>query len=85
MILIMDLLRAVPLLMHFNRQFREFCVPRDDGVPPPDLPYLDIIEWSKPLPPKQWAKRSPELEVAITKRDAQLAEQVEQALLREGA
>ncbi|MEO8645826.1 hypothetical protein, partial [Pseudomonas sp.] len=29
--------------------------------PPPDLTYPDIIEWSKPLPPEQWAKRSPEL------------------------
>ncbi|VVP61884.1 hypothetical protein PS870_06470 [Pseudomonas fluorescens] len=44
--------------------------------PPPDLDYPDIIEWSKPLPPEQWAKRSPELEVAITKREAELAAQV---------
>ena len=41
--------------------------------PPPDLPYPDIIEWSKPLPPEQWAKRSPELEQAIAKREAELA------------
>jgi len=41
--------------------------------PPPDLPYPDIIEWSRPLPPEQWAKRSPELEVAITTREAELA------------
>ena len=41
--------------------------------PPPDLPYPDIIEWSKPLPPEQWAKRSPELEEAIAKREAELA------------
>ena len=27
--------------------------------PPPDLTHPDIIEWSKPLPPEQWAKRSP--------------------------
>lgn len=74
MILIMDLLLAVPLLMRFNRRLREFCLPRDDSVLPPDLSYLDIIERSKPLPQKQWAKRSPELAV-----------QVEQALLREGA
>ena len=33
----------------------------------------DIIEWSKPLPPEQWAKRSPELEHAIAKREAELA------------
>ena len=41
--------------------------------PPPDLPYPDIIEWSKPLPPEQWVKRSPELEAAIAKREAELA------------
>ncbi|BBP68541.1 hypothetical protein PHLH6_05450 [Pseudomonas sp. Seg1] len=41
--------------------------------PPPDLPYPDIIEWSKPLPPEHWAKRSPELEAAIAKREAELA------------
>jgi hypothetical protein len=43
--------------------------------PPPDLDYPDIIEWSRPLPPEQWAKRSPELEVAIAKREAELAVQ----------
>ncbi|MFJ7881976.1 hypothetical protein ACIQYF_00475 [Pseudomonas sp. NPDC096917] len=41
--------------------------------PPPDLTYPDIIEWSKPLPPEQWAKRSPELELAIAQREAELA------------
>ena len=41
--------------------------------PPPDLPYPDIIEWSKPLPPEQWANRSSELVAAITKRNAELA------------
>lgn len=51
--------------------------------PPPDLPYPDIIEWSKPLPPEQWAKRSPELEAAIAKREAELAAQAEKALLME--
>ncbi|MHC8348434.1 hypothetical protein ACYZT7_03400 [Pseudomonas sp. RT4P38] len=51
--------------------------------PPPDLPYPCIIEWSKPLPPEQWAKRSPELEEAIAKREAELAAQAEQALLME--
>ena len=49
--------------------------------PPPDLPYPDIIEWSKSLPPEQWAKRSPELEEAIAKREAELAAQAEQALV----
>ena len=41
--------------------------------PPPDLTHPDIIEWSKPLPPEQWAKRSPELEHAVAKREAELA------------
>ena len=45
--------------------------------PPPDLPYPDIIEWSKPLPPEQWAQRSPELEAAIGQREAELATQLE--------
>ncbi|WJM98879.1 hypothetical protein QEP73_12960 [Pseudomonas defluvii] len=40
---------------------------------PPDLPYPEISEWSKPLPPEQWAKRSPELEAAIAEREAELA------------
>ena len=44
---------------------------------PPDLPYPDIIEWSKPLPPDQWAQRSPELEAAIGQREAELATQLE--------
>jgi len=47
--------------------------------PPPDLPHPDIIEWSKPLPQEQWAKRSPELEAAITQREAELAAQAERA------
>lgn len=41
--------------------------------PPPDLPYPEIIDWSKPLPPEQWARRSPELEAAISQREAELA------------
>ncbi len=45
--------------------------------PPPDLTHPDIIEWSKPIPPEQWAKRSPELEAAIAKREAELAAQAE--------
>ncbi|MBH8614710.1 hypothetical protein I4N56_030435 [Pseudomonas mohnii] len=48
--------------------------------PPPDLLYPDIIEWSKPLPPEQWAKRSPELEAAIVEREAELAAQTEREL-----
>ncbi|MHA6128106.1 hypothetical protein ACX3YD_18310 [Pseudomonas fluorescens group sp. PF-1] len=48
--------------------------------PPPDLLYPEIIEWSKPLPPEQWAKRSPELEAAIAEREAELAAQAEREL-----
>ncbi|MFJ7314654.1 hypothetical protein ACIQVE_18225 [Pseudomonas sp. NPDC098747] len=44
-------------------------------APPPDLTDPAIVEWSKPLPPEHWAKRSPELELAITKRETELAEQ----------
>jgi hypothetical protein len=41
--------------------------------PPPDLTDPAIVEWSQPLPPEQWAKRSPELERAIAEREAELA------------
>jgi hypothetical protein len=43
-------------------------------APPPDLTAPEVIEWSKPLPPEQWAKRSPELERAIADREAELAQ-----------
>nr|WP_064494036.1 hypothetical protein [Pseudomonas chengduensis] len=39
----------------------------------PDLTAPEVVEWSKTLPPKQWAKRSPELERAIAEREAELA------------
>lgn len=42
-------------------------------APPPDLADPDIVEWSKPLPPEQWARRSPELEQALAEREAALA------------
>ncbi|MDH2243984.1 hypothetical protein N5J70_18745 [Pseudomonas sp. GD03909] len=42
-------------------------------VPPPDLTAPEVVEWSKPLPPEQWARRSPELEQAIAEREATLA------------
>ncbi|WP_026013903.1 DUF6708 domain-containing protein [Pseudomonas psychrophila] len=42
--------------------------------PLPEFSSPDIIEWSKPLPPERWAKRSPELELAIAAREAQLAD-----------
>jgi hypothetical protein len=44
---------------------------------PPDLPYPAIIQWSKSLPPEQWAQRSSELEAAIGQREAELATQAE--------
>ena len=48
--------------------------------PPPDLLHPEITEWSKPLPPEQWAKRYPELEAAIAQREAELAAQAEREL-----
>jgi hypothetical protein len=50
---------------------------------PPDLPYPEISEWSKPLPPEQWAKRSPELEAAIAEREAELVAKLASASSRE--
>ena len=44
-------------------------------APPPDLTDPAIVEWSKPLPPEQWAQRSPELEEAIAEREVELAEE----------
>lgn len=41
----------------------------------PDLTAPEAIEWSKPLPREQWAKRTPELETAIAQREAELAQQ----------
>tara|TARA_Y100000782_G_scaffold106080_1_gene126680 strand:+ start:751 stop:1323 length:573 start_codon:yes stop_codon:yes gene_type:complete len=38
----------------------------------PDLSAPEAIEWSKPLPPEQWAKRSPELERAIAEQENML-------------
>jgi len=51
-------------------------------VPPPDLTDPAIVEWSQPLPPEQWARRSPELEQAIAEREIELAEE---RTLREAA
>ncbi|MCO7614307.1 hypothetical protein NJH83_29125 [Pseudomonas chlororaphis] len=42
--------------------------------PPPDLTNPAIIEWSKPLPPEQWARRSAELEQAIARQEQALQE-----------
>ncbi|SDS00520.1 DUF6708 domain-containing protein [Pseudomonas prosekii] len=41
-------------------------------APPPELTDPAIVEWSQPLPPDQWAKRSPELESAIAQRETEL-------------
>ena len=38
----------------------------------PDLTSSEAIAWSKPLPPEQWAKPSPELEEAIAERERDL-------------
>ncbi|QNH76595.1 hypothetical protein GGD92_30375 [Pseudomonas protegens] len=43
-------------------------------TPPPDLTDPAIIEWSKPLPPEQWARRSAELEQAIDRQEQALQE-----------
>ena len=59
-------------LVIFNVLLIDF-LERKKLSPPPDLTHPNIIEWSKPLPPEQWAKRSPELEAAITQREAELA------------
>lgn len=48
-------------------------------APPPDLTHPDIVEWSKPLPPEQWAQRSAELEEAIRLRRAELEEEAHAA------
>ncbi|AVI84045.1 hypothetical protein XJ28_10130 [Pseudomonas syringae pv. tomato] len=37
--------------------------------PPPDLEHPDIVEWSKSLPPEQWATPSAELEIALARHE----------------
>jgi hypothetical protein len=59
-------------LIVFNTLLIDF-LERKKLAPPPDLTAPEIIEWSKPLPPEQWARRSPELEHAIAEREAELA------------
>lgn len=39
-------------------------------LPPPDLTAPEVVEWSKSLPPAQWAKRSPELARAVAHNHA---------------
>ncbi|BAP40718.1 putative uncharacterized protein [Pseudomonas sp. StFLB209] len=38
--------------------------------PLPDLDHPDIIEWSKPLPPEQWARPSAEFQAALAEYEA---------------
>ncbi|MCP1621066.1 hypothetical protein FBY21_5721 [Pseudomonas sp. SLBN-26] len=54
-----------------------YAIERKKLTPPPDFTDPAIVEWSQPLPPEQWTKRSPELEAAIQAREAELAEQME--------
>ncbi|MWK60099.1 hypothetical protein GO594_29315 [Pseudomonas otitidis] len=54
-----------------------YAIERKKLTPPPDFTDPTIVEWSQPLPPEQWAKRSPELEAAIQAREAELAAQAE--------
>ena len=42
-------------------------------IPPPDLTDPAIVEWSNPLSPEQWTKRSPEWDEAIRHREVELA------------
>ncbi|MGK8705231.1 hypothetical protein ACRS5L_02320 [Metapseudomonas otitidis] len=54
-----------------------YVIERKKLTPPPDFTDPAIVEWSQPLPPEQWTKRSPELEAAIQAREAELAAQAE--------
>ncbi|MEX6504714.1 hypothetical protein AB5S05_22005, partial [Pseudomonas sp. 25A3E] len=89
LLLLYNLVQPVPLPVRFNRQRQEVCVPQSDGshwidlierkklAPPPQFTDPAILEWSKPLPHDEWAKRSSELEQAIALREAELgADQV---------
>ena len=53
---------------YFSEKFQNLKL-----APPPDLTDPNIVEWSKPLPPEQWAKRSPEWDEAILQREVELA------------
>ncbi|WP_346840729.1 hypothetical protein RAL92_19520 [Metapseudomonas otitidis] len=63
-------------LIVFNVLLIDF-IERKKLSPLPDFTDPAIVEWSQPLPPEQWAKRSPELEAAIQAREAELAAQAE--------
>ncbi|MFY1055054.1 hypothetical protein [Ectopseudomonas khazarica] len=60
-------------LFLFNTPLIDF-LERKKLSPPPDFSAPEVVEWSKPLPSEQWAKRSPELERAIAEREAELAQ-----------
>ena len=45
---------------------------------PPELNYPGIIEWSKPLPPEQWAQRSEELTEALAQYEAALVPETDE-------
>ena len=51
----------------------------------PDLTSPESIAWSQPLPPEQWARRSPELEAAIAEREKDLAASEESQVSTEQA
>lgn len=58
-------------LFVFNTPLIDF-LERKKLNPPPDLTAPEVVEWSKPLPLEQWARRSPQLEQAIREREAEL-------------
>jgi hypothetical protein len=59
-------------LVIFNTLLLEYLL-RKKLAHLPDLTAPEAMEWSKPLPPEQWTKRSAELERAIAEREAELA------------
>ncbi|MHC9164252.1 hypothetical protein [Pseudomonas aeruginosa] len=64
-------------LFVFNTPLIDF-LERKKLSPPPDLTDPTVVEWSKPLPPDQWTRRSAELERAIQAREADLRERSSQ-------
>ncbi|MDA8484774.1 hypothetical protein NNO07_17025, partial [Pseudomonas resinovorans] len=84
--LMFDAIRALlkgDIVAAFKDVFFTFCLGAPLGfylqerklLPPPDLADPAIVEWSNPLPPEQWALRSPELDAAIRQRETELAAQ----------
>ena len=51
-------------LILFNTLLVDY-INRKHLTPPPDLVGDEVEAWSQPIPPEQWAKRSPELEQAL--------------------